>query len=52
MLDDVEHIQVDFFLSTLNRVGTMNDVPTNSKAEVTSNGTCTMKQLNATVNPK
>jgi len=51
MLDDVKHIQVDFFLSTLNGVGTMNDVSTNSKAEVTSNGTCTTKQinLNATV---
>jgi len=45
MLDDVEHIQVDFFLSTFNRVGTMNDVPTNSKAEVTSNGTCNTKQI-------
>jgi len=46
MLDDVENIQVDFFLSTFNRIGTMNDVPTNSKAEVTSNGTCTITQIN------
>jgi len=45
MLDDAEDIQIDFFLSTFNRVGTVNDVPTDGKAEVTTNGTCITTQV-------